>query len=191
MDNLNAFKVAVLATDGFEQSELSGPVKALKDAGATVHILSPGGKAIQGFQHHDKGERVPADRALEEAAPEEYDGLMLPGGALNADKLRMDPRARHFVRTFDRQRKPIAAICHALWLPISAGVVKDRTLTSYYTIQDDVRNAGGEWVDLEVVRDGHWVTSRQPGDLPVFNRHMIDLFTVSATARTKQPAGSV
>lgn len=188
MTHLNSFKVAVLATDGFEQSELKEPVNALEQSGAVVHVLSPGGREIQGFVHHDKAETLETDGALEDADPDDYDGLLLPGGALNADKLRMDPQARRFVQAFDRAGKPIAAICHAPWLLVSAGLVKGRTLAGYYTIQDDVRNAGGNWVDRETVRDANWVTSRQPKDLPAFDRAMEQLF---AEARTEQAVESL
>jgi protease I len=125
---------------------------------------------------------VTADRTLDEARPEEYDALMMPGGALNADALRAVPRAREFVRSFQEAGKPIAAICHAPWVLISAGVVRGRTLTSYHTIQDDVRNAGGNWADREVVEDGNWVTSRQPSDIPAFNKAMLRLFARSPAA---------
>lgn len=179
MKELKNFKVAVLATDGFEQSELAEPAKALKEAGASVKILSPGGADIQGFKHFDPADRISADESLEDAKAQEYDGILLPGGALNADKLRMDVHARQFVRTFDQEKKPIAAICHAPWLLVSAELVKDRLLTSYYTIQDDIQNAGGAWRDLEVVHDGNWVTSRQPKDLPAFNKAMLELFAAS------------
>jgi len=169
-------RVAVLATDGFEESELTEPARALRDAGAKVEVIAPKGGSIQGFRHFDKGQSVTVDRTLEEAKPEEYDALMLPGGALNADALRAVPRALEFVRSFQEAGKPVAAICHAPWTLISAGVVRGRTLTSYHTIQDDVRNAGGKWVDREVVEDGNWVTSRQPSDIPAFNQAMLRLF---------------
>jgi len=169
-------RVAVLATDGFEESELTEPARALRDAGAKVEVIAPKGGSIQGFRHFDKGQSVTVDRTLDEAHPEEYDALMMPGGALNADALRVVPRALEFVRSFQAAGKPIAAICHAPWTLISAGVVRGRTLTSYHTIQDDVRNAGGKWVDREVVEDGNWVTSRQPSDIPGFNQAMLRLF---------------
>jgi len=169
-------RVAVLATDGFEESELTEPARALRDAGAKVEVIAPKGGSIQGFRHFDKGQSVTVDRTLEEAKPEEYDALMLPGGALNADALRAVPRALEFVRSFQEAGKPVAAICHAPWTLISAGVVRGRTLTSYHTIQDDVRNAGGKWVDREAVEDGNWVTSRQPSDIPAFNQAILRLF---------------
>ncbi len=177
MQKLNGLRVAILAMDGFEESELTEPLRALREAGANVHILSRERGRIQGFRHFDKGETVPVDRTFDEARPEEYDALMLPGGALNADTLRMEPKAREFVRSFDEAGKPIAAICHAPWLLISAGAMRGRRLAAYYTIQDDIRHAGGNWLDQEAVVDDNWVTSRQPSDLPVFNREMVALFS--------------
>jgi protease I len=176
-------RVAIMATDGFEESELTEPMRSLREAGAKVEVIAPKGGSIQGFRHFDKGQSVAVDRTLDEAKPEEYDALMLPGGALNADALRVVPRAQEYVRSFQEAGKPIAAICHAPWTLISAGVVRGRTLTSYHTIQDDVRNAGGRWVDREVVEDGNWVTSRQPSDLPAFNKAMLRLFA-------RSPAGA-
>jgi len=160
-------------------------LKALRDAGAVVDIISEQRGPVQGFKHHDRADRVTADLAFEEADPERYDALLLPGGALNADAIRMVPQARAFVQTFDRAGKPIAAICHAPWLLISSGIVKGRSLTSYFTIQDDLRNAGADWLDREVVVDRNLVTSRKPDDIPAFNREMLVLFA-RADERTKQ-----
>lgn len=174
---LSNLRVAVIATDGFEESELVEPVRTLKEVGATVEILSNQAGQIQGFRHHDKGNTVMVERSLDEANPQEYDALVLPGGALNADALRVEPSLKSFLRAIQDAGKPIAAICHAPWELISADLVRGRTLTSYYTIQDDIRNAGGNWVDQEVVVDGNWVTSRQPSDLPAFTREMLDLFS--------------
>jgi protease I len=177
MAELSNLRIAVLATDGFEQSELTEPVKALREAGARVDIIAPHAGELQAFQHHDKGVKVQVDRTLKEARPDEYDALQLPGGALNADALRAVPEAQAFIRAFAQAGKPMAAICHAPWELVSAGVAKGRTLTSYHTIQDDLRNAGATWVDQEVVVDGNLVTSRQPSDLPAFNREMLRLFS--------------
>jgi len=182
MAELDHLRVAVLATDGFEESELIEPVKALKEAGAKVDILAPRKGEIQAFRHFDKTLKVPVDRTLKEAKAESYDALLLPGGVLNADALRVLPEARSFIQRIDAGGKPIAAICHAPWELISAGIVKDRLLTSYPTIQDDVRNAGGFWVDREVAVDQDLVTSRQPSDLPAFTKQMIRIF-----ARGPQP----
>jgi protease I len=176
---LTDLRVAVVATDGFEESELTEPVKALKEAGAQVTILSPKSGQIQAVRHDEKTIRVKVDRTLKDTSPEDFDAVQLPGGALNADAMRMVPEVQAFLRAMQEAGKPFAVICHAPWELISAGLVRGRTLTSYHTIQDDVRNAGGNWLDREVVEDGNWVTSRQPSDLPAFNRAMIKLFSGS------------
>ena len=185
MSKLTDFRVAVLATDGFEESELMEPVKALKDAGAQVTILSFKAGQIQGVRHDlDKTVTVKVDRAIRDVSAEEFDAVHLPGGTVNADTLRMVPEVQAFLRAMQDAGKPLSAICHAPWELVSAGLVRGRTLTSYHTIQDDIRNAGGDWVDREVVEDGNWVTSRQPDDLPAFNRAMLALFSRSlATSR--------
>ena len=179
---LDGMQVAIIAMDGVESVELTDPREALEKAGAKVTLVAPSDGEIQGMKHGEKGERFRVDMTLDDAHPDEFDAVLLPGGALNADKLRMDPRARNFVQRFDQARKPIAAICHAPWLLVSSGIVKMRRMTSYYTLQDDIRNAGGMWEDREVVVDGNWVTSRQPKDIPAFDREMITLF---ATQRAK------
>jgi protease I len=180
MTDLENLRVAVLATDGFEEAELTEPVRALKQAGASVDIVSSHRGQIQAFCHQDKGIRVNVDRVLEDARAEEYDAVLLPGGALNADVLRMGPKVQQFLRQMQQAEKPFAVICHAAWELVSADLVKGRTLTSYYSIQDDIRNAGGHWVDQEVVVDGNWVTSRRPDDIPAFNREMLQLFAQRA-----------
>jgi protease I len=184
MADLTNLRVAVLATDGFEEAELTEPVKALKEAGARVEILSIKSGQIQAFRHHDQGIMVSVDRLLDQAQSREYDAVLLPGGALNADILRMEPKVQSFLQEMQQAGKPFALICHAPWELVSANLVKGRTLTSYYTIQDDIRNAGGNWVDQEVVVDGNWVTSRQPDDIPAFNREMLKLFAQSALTRS-------
>src|SRR5437764_14098649 len=184
MAELSDCRVAVLATDGVEEVELTEPTRALREAGARVEVLAPKGGSIQAFKHFDKSNTLTVDGTLAEARPEDYDAVVLPGGALNADALRVVPEAPAFVQAAQEAGKPIAVICHGPWLLISAGLVRGRTLTSYHTIQDDVRNAGGTWVDRDVVEDGNWVSSRQPSDLPAFNRAMIKLFAGSAV-----PAG--
>lgn len=176
MTDLSNFRVAVLVTDGFEEVELTKPVKALKEAGARVEVLSTKSGQVQAFQHHDKGTTVSVDRTLNEAQTSEYDAVLLPGGALNADELRMEAKVQSFLQQMQQAGKPFAVICHAPWELVSANLVRGRTLTSFYTIQDDIRNAGGNWVDQEVVVDGNWVTSRKPDDLPAFNREMLNLF---------------
>jgi protease I len=189
MPDLNNFRVAMLATDGFEESELTAPKQALEDAGARVDVVAPKAGAIQAFKHHDKSITVPVDRTLDEARPEEYDALMLPGGALNADALRVEPKAKRFLRAMWEAGRPFAVICHAPWELVSAGLAEGRRLTSYHTIQDDLKNAGADWVDEEVVVDGQLVTSRQPDDLPAFNREMLRVFAKAGTrAGTKAGA---
>jgi protease I len=183
MSDLSGLRVAVLATDGFEEPELTEPVKALREAGARVTILSPRPGEIQGVRHDiDKTIKVKVDRPLEGASAEEFDAVVLPGGALNADAMRMVPEVQAFLRAMQNAVKPFAVICHAPWELVSAGLVPGRTLTSYHTLQDDIRNAGGRWVDREVVEDANWVTSRQPDDLLAFNRAMIRLFSHSQAA---------
>jgi protease I len=179
-DELKGFRVAVLATEGFEESELTEPVKALRDAGAEVTIVSLQPGRIQGVQHDlDKTVKVKVDRTIRDVSADDFDAVHLPGGTVNADSMRMVPQVQSFLRAMQDAGKPIAAICHAPWELVSAGLVRGRTLTSYHTIQDDVRNAGATWVDREVVEDDNWVTSRQPGDLPAFNRAMLGLFSRS------------
>ncbi len=173
---LRHMKVAVLATDGVEEAELTQPVEALRQAGAAVTICAPHAGQIQAFNHLTPGGTIPIDLTLEEALPEQYAALLLPGGALNADFMRMETPVRNFIRAIHDAGKPIAMICHAPWEFISAGLARGRTLTSYYTIQDDLRNAGATWVDQDVVVDGNLVSSRQPADIPAFNREMLALF---------------
>src|SRR5437870_34431 len=180
MSGLTGLRVAVLATDGFEESELTEPVKALKDAGAQVTILSLKPGKIQGVRHDlDKTVKVKVDRAIRDVSAADFDAVHLPGGTVNADSMRMVPEVQAFLRAMQDAGKPLAAICHAPWELVSAGLVPGRTLTSYHTIQDDIRNAGATWVDRQLVEDGNWVTSRQPSDLPVFIRTMITHFSRS------------
>ena len=179
MTDLSGFRVAVLATDGFEEVELTEPVQALRRAGADVTIVAPKQGEIQGFQHDTKTVKIPVDRTVEEISAEEFDGVHLPGGALNADAMRMIPAVQSFLQAMQEAGKPLACICHAPWELVSAGLVRGRRLSGYYTIQDDIRNAGGQWLDEQVVEDDNWVSSRQPGDLPAFNEAMLNLFARS------------
>ena len=183
---LEGKRVAILMTKGFEQEELFRPKQALEDAGATVDIISPIPEKVRGWDHTDWGDEVAVDVPLDQAHVESYDALMLPGGVMNPDKLRMEQKAVDFVRAFFDEGNPVAAICHAPWMLVEAGVLKNRTLTSYWSLQTDVRNAGGEWVDREVVVDGNLVTSRNPDDIPAFNRHMVLLFAAGAGEYRKQ-----
>jgi protease I len=177
-NSLKGFRVAVLATDGVQEAELTEPVKALEDAGAEVEVLSLETGKIQAMRTKDieHGKKVEVDGLVADAAADAFDGVLLPGGAVNADTLRAEPAVQSFLKAMDEAGKPFAAICHAPWELISAGLVEGRKLTSYHTIQDDIRNAGGDWVDAEVARDGNWVTSRKPDDLPAFNAAMLELF---------------
>ena len=183
MSDLKGIRVAILATDGVEQAELIEPRKFLEQLGVQTTLLSPKGEQIQAMEHAEKADKIQAQGPLEGANPQDYDAVLLPGGALNADKLRMNEDARLFVREMDRAKKPVAVICHAPWLLISAGLVKGRHLTSYYTIQDDLRNAGADWKDEEVVRDQNWVSSRQPSDIQAFNRATADLLTAAQSKK--------
>lgn len=176
MADIAGRKVAVLATDGFEQVELTEPVKALKRAKADVAVIAPRAGQIQGMNHHDKGEKLTVDHDLGSVSPDRFDALVLPGGVANPDELRMNPKAVAFVRHFVDARKPIAAICHGPWTLIEAGGVKGHTMTSWPSLQTDLRNAGAKWEDRAVVVDGHLVTSRKPDDLPDFCREMLNLF---------------
>lgn len=173
---LQGRKVAVLATDGFEQVELEKPVEALRQAGAEVQVVSPHGGQIQGYNHFDKGQMVKVDRDLAQARPEDYDALVLPGGVINPDQLRLVPQAIDFVRTFVDADKPIAAICHGPWTLINAGGVDGKRMTSWPSLQIDLLNAGADWVDEQVVVDQGLVTSRRPDDLPAFCAKMIEEF---------------
>jgi protease I len=174
--DLSGKKIAILATDGFEQSELAEPKQALEQAGAMVHIVSPKTGEIRGWQHTDWGDAFPVDVGLGQARPEDYHGLVLPGGQINPDKLRLEPEAVAFVRAFFQAGKPVGAICHGPWLLIEADVVRGRTVTSYASIKTDLKNAGANWVDREVVVDQGLVTSRNPGDLEAFNAKIIEEF---------------
>ena len=183
--------IAVLATDGFEQVELEQPVAALREAGAEVHVVAPKAGEIQGFKHHDKGDKTRVDRALSDTQPEAYDGLVLPGGVINPDQLRLETEAIDFIRAFVRAEKPIAAICHGPWTLIDAGGVDGRRVTSWPSLKTDLRNAGAEWVDQEVVVDQGLVTSRNPDDLPAFCAKMVEEFAEGRhTGGLRRPAGA-
>jgi protease I len=188
--NLTGKKVAILATDGFEQDELLSPLEALKDAGAETQVVSPTEGKIKGWKHTDWGKKVKVDVTLAEANAEAYDALVLPGGVMNPDHLRRDPAALEFVKSFFRAGKPVGAICHGPWTLIDAGVVRGRKMTSYETIQTDLKNAGAEWVDQEVVVDNGLVTSRKPDDLPAFNAKLIEEIAEGVHPRNAAIAGS-
>ncbi|MBA3913319.1 MAG: type 1 glutamine amidotransferase [Acidobacteriales bacterium] len=175
--DVDGCKVAILATDGVEQVELLEPRKALDSAGAQTVVVSPKEDGnIRGWNHTDWGVQIPVDVALNQARSEEFDALLLPGGVQNPDKLRMNPAAVQFVREFFDAGKPVAAICHAAWTILEAGAADGRHMTSWPSLQTDLRNAGANWADEPVVRDRNLVTSRKPDDIPVFNAAMIELF---------------
>ena len=174
--NLSGKKVAILVADGFEQVELTEPKQALEQAGAQTQIVSPAQGQVKGWQHTEWGDQFPVDVPLAQARPDDYDALLLPGGVMNPDKLRANKQAVQFVKAFVDAGKPIAAICHGPWTLIEAGAVNGRTMTSYSSIQTDLKNAGAKWVDQEVMTDQGLVTSRKPDDIPAFNRKMIEEF---------------
>jgi protease I len=178
--SLKGVRVAILATDGFEQAELTEPRRALAAAGADTAIVAPKTGKVRGWKMRDWGDEVPVDRGLDQADPSDYDALVLPGGVINADALRMQPKAMMFVKAFFEAGKPVGVICHAPWALIESGVVKGHRLTSWPSLKTDLTNAGAEWVDQEVVVDGTLVTSRKPDDLPAFNREIKRVFSQAA-----------
>jgi protease I len=172
--NLQGKRIAILATDGFEQSELMEPRKALDAAGAHTEIVAPKDGKIKGWNHTDWGESVKVDKTLDHANASEYDALILPGGVMNPDRLRMEPKAVEFVQSFVASGKTIAAICHGPWTLLETGALKGRTVTSWPSLKTDLQNVGAHWVDKEVVTDRQFITSRKPDDLPAFNRAVIE-----------------
>ena len=172
--NLKGKRVAILATDGSEQVELTEPKKALEQAGATTEVISPKSGEIRGWKSKDWGDSVKVDKTLTNANPSDYDALVLPGGVANPDNLRMDEKAVRFVKDFAQSGKPVAAICHGPWTLVEAGVVKGHTLTSWPSLKTDLKNAGANWVDKDVVMDGNFITSRKPDDLHAFNKKVIE-----------------
>lgn len=187
-DKLEGVKVAILATDGFEQSELFEPKKALEAAGADVKIVSLEKGEIKGWDEKDWGDSIAVDLTVDEASVDDFDALQLPGGVMNPDKLRMNEKAVAFVKAFFDAGKPVGAICHAPWTLIEAGVVKGKTLTSWSSLKTDLENAGAQWVDQEVVTDNGLVTSRNPKDLPAFNEKIIEEFAEGIHNKQKSAA---
>lgn len=169
-------RIAILATEGFECVELTEPRKALDEAGATTEVVSPKEGKIKGWNKTDWGDSVKVDVALKSADASKYDALLLPGGVMNPDHLRMEPQAVQFVRAFFEAHKPVAAICHGPWMLVEANVVRGRKLTSWPSLKTDITNAGGQWTDEQVVTDQGLVTSRKPDDIPAFNKKMIEEF---------------
>jgi protease I len=187
--NLLGVRIAILVADGFEQVELLEPRKALNDASATTQVVSPAGPKVKGWNFKEWGTEIPVDVPLNEARPEDYHALLLPGGVMNPDHLRVNPKAVEFVRTFIDFGKPVAAICHGPWTLIEANAVRGRTMTSWPSLKTDLKNAGANWVDKEVVHDDWLVTSRKPDDIPAFNREIIQHFSGSrVSGRAGQPS---
>ena len=183
---LNGKKIAILATDGFEQVELTEPRKALDQAGATTVVVSPKSGEIKGWDTKDWGDTVKVDKALADANPNDFDALILPGGVINPDHLRMDPQAVNFVRQFVATGKTVAAICHGPWTLLEAGVLKGKTVTSWPSLKTDLKNAGANWVDQQVVTDGQFIFSRNPDDIPAFSQAIIE----SVSKGAKQTAAA-
>jgi len=180
MNDLHGFRVAALATNGFEESELLEPMKALKASGAEVFVVSPKEGEIQAAVHDtEKGTKIKVERPVSGAKAQDYDAVLIPGGTVNADRMRAEPAVQSFLQAMQKSKKPFAVICHGPWELVSAGLVKGRKLTSFHTLKDDIINAGGSWVDQETVVDDNWVSSRSPQDLPAFNTAMIKLFAAS------------
>jgi protease I len=185
MANLKGIKVAILATDGFEQSELLEPRQALTAAGADTKVVSPKPGKVRGWKMKNWGDEVAVDEALDHADPGDYDALVLPGGVINADALRVAPGAVEFVKSFFAAGKPVGVICHGPWALIDSDVVRGHRMTSWPSLKTDLQNAGAEWVDEEVVVDGNLVTSRKPDDLPAFNREITRLFGEARTTPSR------
>lgn len=182
-ENLHGKKVAILATDGFEQSELLEPKKALHEAEVETEIIAPKSGTIRGWNMKQWGDEILVNKSLDQADPEEYDALMLPGGVMNPDHLRMNPKAVQFVKSFVESGKLVAAICHGPWTLIEADAVRGKTFTSWPSLQTDLRNAGANWVDKEVVRDGQFISSRKPDDIPAFSDAIIEALEKQETRR--------
>jgi protease I len=181
VDNLNDMKVAILVDNGFEQVELLEPRRALHEAGASTSVVSPQRERVRGWSFTEWGDEVPVDLPLDQARSEDFDALLLPGGVMNPDLLRMQPDAVAFVTSFFDAGKPVAVICHGPWTIIDAGAARGRRIASWPSLKTDLRNAGAEWVDQEVVVDGNLVSSRKPDDIPAFNREMVRLFERART----------
>jgi protease I len=191
MGKLDGKRIAFLATDGVEQIELTEPLKAVRDEGADVDVISLKEGEFQGFEHLDKGQTFTADKAVADVSADDYDGLVQPGGVANPDFLRGDPDAVAFFRAFFEAKKPVGAICHGPWMLVEADVAKGRTVTSWPSVKTDLRNAGATWVDEEVVVDQGLVTSRKPDDLPAFCAKIVEEFAEGRHTEAPQPAGTV
>jgi protease I len=187
-NDLNGKRIAFLATDGVEQIELTEPWKAVEQAGGEAELISLKAGRIQGFNHHDKGDTFPVDKAVKDTTASDYDGLVLPGGVINPDRLRMDAKAMELVRDFFVQGKPVGAICHGPWALVETGVVKGRKATSWPSLKTDIKNAGGTWVDEEIVVDRGLFTSRKPADLPAFCAKLVEEVAEGKHAEQREAA---
>ncbi len=183
--NIKDLRIAILVADGFEQSEMTEPKKALEQAGAKTEIVSPVKGKVKGWKLKNWGDEFPVEKELEKAKGEDFDALLLPGGMISPDTLRMNPQAINFIKSFVKAQKPIAAICHGSWSLINAEAVKGKTMTSWPSVKIDLVNAGAHWIDAEVAKDENLVTSRKPEDIPAFNKAMIELFSHSKTLAKK------
>jgi len=182
MASLKGKKIAILATDGFEQVELTEPRKALDEAGATTVVVSPKSGEIKGWKTKEWGDTVKVDKVLDDANPNEYDALVLPCGVINPDHLRMDPKTVNFVRQFVSTGKTVAAICHGPWTLLEAGALKGKTVTSWPSLKTDLKNAGANWIDQEVVKDDNFIFSRKPDDIPAFSKAIVESVSQGAKA---------
>jgi len=188
MENLKGVKVAILVTDGFEQVELTEPRKALDDAGADTSIMSPKRDVVRGWNFTDWGDNFAVDVPLDQARPEDFDALLLPGGVINPDRLRTEPKAVEFVKSFFSADKPVAAICHGPWTVIEAQAARGKRIAAWPSLKTDLTNAGAQWIDQEVVVDGKLVSSRKPDDIPAFNREMINVFSRARSEASRSVA---
>lgn len=188
MENLKGVKVAILVTDGFEQVELTEPRKALDDAGADTSVMSPKRDVVRGWNFTDWGDNFAVDVPLDQARPEDFDALLLPGGVINPDRLRTEPKAVEFVKSFFSADKPVAAICHGPWTVIEAQAARGKRIAAWPSLKTDLTNAGAQWIDEEVVVDGKLVSSRKPDDIPAFNREMINVFSRARSEASRSVA---
>lgn len=185
---LNGLHIAILVTDGFEQVEMTEPKQALEREGAITKLISDKADFVQGVHHEAQGDQFAVDLTLDEADPQDFDGIVLPGGEISSGRLRNNEKAQQLVEGLIEKGKPVAVICHGSWLLVSAGLLEGRTLTSWPSLQDEIRNAGANWVDQEVVVDGNWVSSRKPEDLPAFNQKMVEVFAANMQAHIQGTA---